>query len=131
MILALELAAQKPPEAKAPEEVAAPANLLGKVNTQAGEARRNENVFITAIDNNAQKESSVRVGMTATAITEFTAASRFFGAEFGLSPSSPIHLGAVRARRDLHGNLNWTHVNSVFAARSFFQAGSVLPAREN
>ncbi len=131
MILALNLAAQKPPEPKVSEEPAAPANLLGKVNTQAGEARRNENVFITAIDNNAQKESNVRVGMTATAITEFTAASRFFGAEFGLAPSNPIHLGAVRSRRDLHGNLNWTHVNSVFTARSFFQVGSVLPAREN
>ena len=131
MILTLNLAAQKPPEPKVSEEPAAPANLLGKVNTQAGEARRNENVFITAIDNNAQKESNVRVGMTATAITEFTAASRFFGAEFGLAPSNPIHLGAVRSRRDLHGNLNWTHVNSVFTARSFFQVGSVLPAREN
>jgi len=131
VILTLNLAAQKPPEPKVSEEPAAPANLLGKVNTQAGEARRNENVFITAIDNNAQKESNVRVGMTATAITEFTAASRFFGAEFGLAPSNPIHLGAVRSRRDLHGNLNWTHVNSVFTARSFFQVGSVLPAREN
>jgi len=131
VILTLNLAAQKPPEPKVSEESAAPANLLGKVNTQAGEARRNENVFITAIDNNAQKESNVRVGMTATAITEFTAASRFFGAEFGLAPSNPIHLGAVRSRRDLHGNLNWTHVNSVFTARSFFQVGSVLPAREN
>ncbi len=131
MILALKLAAQKPPAPKTLEEPAAPANLLGKVNTQAGEARRNENVFITAIDNNMQKESNVRVGMTATAITEFTAASRFFGAEFGLAPSNPIHLGAVRSRRDLHGNLNWTHVNSVFMARSFFQVGIVLPAREN
>jgi hypothetical protein len=131
VVLALELFAQKPPEPKPQAETSAPANLLGKVNTQAGEARRNENVFITALDNNAQKESSVRMGMTATAITEFTAASRFFGAEFGLSPTNAMHLGAVRTRRDLHGNLNWTHANSALAARSFFQVGSVLPAREN
>jgi hypothetical protein len=131
VILALELFGQKPPEPKPQAETSAPANLLGKVNTQAGEARRNENVFITALDNNAQKESSVRMGMTATAITEFTAASRFFGAEFGLSPTNAMHLGAVRTRRDLHGNLNWTHANSVLAARSFFQVGNVLPAREN
>ncbi len=135
MIVAVNSTAQEVPAPKPAEspqtEGATPANLLGKVNTQAGEARRNENVFITAIDNNAQKESNVRLGMTATAITEFSAAARFFGSEFGLSPVNPIHLGAVRARKDLHGSLTWTHANSVVAARSFFQVGSVLPAREN
>jgi len=130
------LFAQKPTESKqapaAPtQETTAPANLLGKVNTQAGEARRNENVFITAIDNNAQKESNVRVGMTATAITEFNSSSRFYGAEFGISPTNPIHLAIAKPQNALHGNLYWSHANSVLAARSFFQVGGVLPAREN
>jgi hypothetical protein len=70
-------------------------NILGRVDVQKGEARRNENIFITALDNNTQKESNVRLGTTATAITEFNAATRYYGAEFGLSPSaaSASHAG--------------------------------------
>lgn len=106
-------------------------NLLGKVDSQSGEAKRNENIFITAIDNNAQKEAATRLGATATAVTEFTASSRFFGAEFGQTPSSLIHLGSARNFQVIHGSLLWTHSNSAFAARSFFQSGGVRPAREN
>jgi hypothetical protein len=134
--ITLPLTAQKPPDPKpaqpaATQETTAPANLLGRVNTQAGEARRNENIFITALDNNAQKESNVRLGMTATAITDFSAASRFFGSEFGISPTNPMHVAASRPQRAMHGSAFWTHANSIFAARSFFQVGNVLPAREN
>ena len=129
------LRAQTPPAPKTPPlpqaEVAANPNLLGKVDTLAGEAKRNENIFITAIDNNTQKESNIRLGTTATAITEFVAGSRFFGAEFGMAASNPIHLANLSASRAIHGNLLWTHANSIFAARSFFQVGAVLPAREN
>jgi hypothetical protein len=113
--------------AKAPET----ANVLGRTNAQAGEARRNENIFITALDNNTQKESNIRLGTTATILTEFNAATRYFGSEFGIAPSSGLHLAAIRPSRALHGNFIWTHANSIFAARSFFQAGDVLPAREN
>ena len=107
------------------------ANILGRVDVQAGEARRNENVFITALDNNAQKEANIRLGTTATAITEFTSALTYFGAEFGLTPSSALHLGPARRPKAIHGNLQWTHANSALAARSFFQVGDVLPARQN
>ena len=127
----MSLQAQKLTEPKPAQETTTPSNLLGRVNTQAGEARRNENIFITAIDNNAQKEASIRVGMTATAISEFHASSRFFASELGVSPNSPIHLALGRNPKSIHGNLYWTHMNSVFAARSFFQVGGVLPAREN
>lgn len=34
-------------------------------------------------------------------------------------------------RSGLHGQLRWTHLNSIFSARSFFQVGNVKPAREN
>ena len=107
------------------------ANILGRVDVQAGEARRNENVFITALDNNAQKEANIRLGTTATAITEFTSALTYFGAEFGLTPSAALHLGPARRPKAIHGNLQWTHANSALAARSFFQVGDVLPARQN
>lgn len=136
-LIALTLAAQsnppaetKPAEAK-PEAASTPANLLGRVNANAGEARRNENIFIMAIDNNAQRESSIRVGMTATPITEFSSASRYFGAEFGISPTNPIHLSPARGLGAIHGAAQWSHLNSIFTARSFFQVGDVRPAREN
>ncbi len=119
------------PKPAAAEAAAPQANLLGRVNTQAGEARRNENIFINAIDNNAQKESSVRLGMTATAVSEFHAATRFYGAEFGVAPNAPIHLPASRVGSAVHGALSWVHANSSLTARSFFQVGDVLPAREN
>lgn len=135
------LQAQTPPEPKPtppppllqPAQAEAPANpnLLGKVNSEAGEAKRNENIFITAIDNNTQKESSIRLGTTATAITEFLASSRYFGAEFGMSATNPIHLLSSGGSQAFHGNLLWTHSNSALAARSFFQVGDLLPAREN
>ena len=133
------LQAQTPPEPKptppppqaAQSEALANPNLLGKVNSQAGEAKRNENIFITAIDNNTQKESSIRLGTTATAITEFLASSRYFGAEFGMSATNPIHLSNSGRSQAFHGNLLWTHSNSALAARSFFQVGDLLPTREN
>lgn len=108
-----------------------PENLLGRVNAAGGEARRNENIFITAINNNAQRESGIRVGMTATPVTELKAESRYYGAELGVSPTGSIHLGAQRIGNGLHGGVYWTHSNSAFTARSFFQVGGVRPAREN
>ncbi|WP_031495850.1 TonB-dependent receptor domain-containing protein [Bryobacter aggregatus] len=121
-----------PPVAAAPSsEKTADLNLLGKVDAQAGEARRNENIFITALDNNAQKESNTRLGTTATPLVEVQSGGRYFGAELGLSTSGPVHLSAQRGGKGVHGNVSWTHSNSLFAARSFFQAGGIRPARQN
>jgi hypothetical protein len=110
---------------------AAPANLLGRTDTQAGEARRNENLFITAIDNNAAKESNNRLGTTATAVEDFSTAARYFGAEFGLAPTALLHLARSKSSGATNGAVQWSHANSIFAARSFFQVGGVKPAREN
>ena len=119
------------PAAEAPKPAPEAANVLGRTNAQAGEARRNENVFITALDNNTQKESNIRLGTTATLLTEFNSATRYFGAEFGVAPSGGLHLSPGRASQNIHGLFLWTHANSIFSARSFFQVGDVLPAREN
>lgn len=104
--------------------------LLGRTNAQAGEAKRNENIFITAIDNNSQKEANVRLGTTATLVEEFQAQNRYFGAEFGNAPATPPHLSAGGAQA-LRANVQWTHGNSALSARSFFQVGAVQPARDN
>ena len=105
-------------------------NLLGKEDITAGESRRNENIQFNAVDNNALKELNVRLGVSATLITEFQPDRSYFGAEFGLSPAATVHLTRT-AREGWHGSLFYNHLNSVTSARSFFQVGGVKPAREN
>ncbi|MEK7405734.1 MAG: TonB-dependent receptor [Acidobacteriota bacterium] len=136
-------AAQQPPardaaaaEKPAPASAAASSqrrvelNLLGITDAAAGESRRNENVQFNLIDNNALKELNVRLGTTATIVEEFAPERGHFGAEFGNAPAEVLHLAAP-AGSGLHGSLWGAHLNSVFSARSFFQAGDVKPARTN
>ncbi len=125
------------PAPKPPATSASPAagrrvelNLLGGANTAAGESRRNENVTFNLIDNNALKELNVRMGNTATIVEEFRPDRNYFGVEFGSRTPAPLHLGPGRVSA-LHGALYESHGNSVFSARSFFQAGEVQPARDN
>ncbi len=106
-------------------------NLLGRTNTQSGESRRNENVQFNLVDNNAKKELGTRLGTTATVFQELSPSRSYFGGEYGTSPSTQIHLSPARSLRAIHGQLFWTHVNSIFTARSFFQVGGVKPSREN
>ena len=140
--LALEGAQKpgKPPEAREPRAEAEPAsapaskrlelNLLGVTDTAAGESRRNENIQFNLVDNNALKELNVRMGTTATIVEEFRAERSYFGAEFGNPPAAPLHPASLRSSA-LHGSLYESHLNSVFSARSFFQAGDVQPAHAN
>ncbi len=106
-------------------------NLLGKTDTGSGESRRNENVQFNPIDNNALKELNVRMGTTATLVPEFQADRGYFSAEFGNKPTAPPHATDAKSPSGFHGSFYETHGNSVFAARSFFQAGPVKPARDN
>lgn len=118
-----------PPAAEAPV-ARTQLNLLGQTDTSSGESRRNENIQFNLIDNNALKELNTRLGVTATFISVFEPQKNYFGAEYGGAPSTPLSLAA--ALRDAwHGNLSWTHQNSITSARSFFQVGGVLPARDN
>ncbi len=105
-------------------------NLLGKADTAVGESRRNENVQFNLIDNYSLKEANLRLGTTATIVNEFKVEQGYFGAEFGTAPKTLITIPAS-LKSGLHGQLRWTHLNSLFSARTFFQVGSVKPAREN
>lgn len=105
-------------------------NLLGQTNTQGGESNRNQNVNINLVNNNAAQELNARVGATATIVTEFEPDRGYFAAEYGNLPRAPIH-ARPQAGAAWHGNVGWTHGNSVFNARSFFQVGGVRPARQN
>ena len=130
-------AAEAQPEPADPPEPEAAAtqnrttlNLLGQTNTQGGESNRNQNVSINLVNNSAAQELNGRVGATATLVPEFQAERGYFSAEYGNPTRAPIHAQAQNGT-DWHGNLFWTHNNSVFNARSFFQVGGVRPARQN
>ncbi|MBI1791766.1 MAG: hypothetical protein HYR60_29930 [Acidobacteria bacterium] len=130
------LVAEEPPRQEAapasqgPTPQRAELNLLGKTDTQSGESRRNENIQFNPIDNNALKELNQRMGTTATIVQEFRPERAYFGVEFGNPPPAPLHVAASKGS-GVHGEVREAHGNSVFSARSFFQAGSVKPAHEN
>ncbi len=142
LLLGAAQAAAQGPASEAPEKSAEPPaqirdaarpadiNLLGQLDAESGESRRNENVHFNLIDNNALKELQVRFGATATIIDVFRVDHGYFGAEFGDRPRHPIHAPAASIPA-WHGTLFETHGNSIFSARSFFQVGEVRPAREN
>src|SRR5258707_15429921 len=69
-------------------------NLLGKVDAEKGESRRNENVQFNLIDNNTRKELNSRVGTSATIVQEFLPERNYYGVEFGSSPTAPLHVAA-------------------------------------
>ena len=105
-------------------------NLLGETSSESGESRRNENVQFNLVDNNALKELNIRLGTTATIISEFAVDRGYFGSEYGKPPTPPVHAPPGRAP-GFHGDAFLRHNNSMFSARSFFQVGPVQPAREN
>lgn len=124
----------------APEQKTAPdkrveLNLLGATDVSRGESKRNENIQFNLIDNNALRELNARLGTSATIVTEFRPELKYFGTEFGNAPAGLVHLDPFRQIRSqafaIHGGLTFSHSNSIFSARSFFQVGGVLPAREN
>ena len=105
-------------------------NLLGEVNSEQGEGRRNENVRLTLIDNNVLRELNERLGISATAVKTFQIDRSYWATEYGGPPGRPLHVPPARAAR-VNGNLYLTHTNSAVSARSFFQVGAVQPARSN
>lgn len=105
-------------------------NLLGQEDTRSGEARRNENVQFNLVDTNTLQELNIRLGATATIVTDFQPDRDYYGAEYGRRARPNLHLPPARGQ-GLHGNIFATHGNSVFSARSFFQFGKVQPANEN
>ena len=105
-------------------------NLLGQVDAEKGESRRNENVQLTLIDNNVLKEINIRMGVSATVVDEFQADKGYFGSEFGGSPDRQFHV-VPNISAGVHGRFYESHNNSLFSARSFFQVGDVKPARTN
>ncbi len=105
-------------------------NLLGEVDAEQGEGRRNENVRITLIDNNVLRELTTRMGTTATVPSDVRIDQAYFAAEYG-QPPKRLRRATAAPVAGLNGDLRWMHQNSVTSARSFFQAGGVRPAHDN
>src|ERR671932_455657 len=129
ILVLLFLAQQTPPAADQSKRT--DLNLLGGTDAAAGESRRNENVQFNLIDNNALKYLNLRLGTNATIVTEFKPERKYFGSEYGAAAPGVIHLAPVKRPDGLHGGVSYGRSDSLFTARSFFQAGTVQPAHEN
>lgn len=116
------------PEKPASKSTEAPARSQPRLTTSG---QRNENVAIWFIDTNAVKEANVRVGTTATAVAEPLAETHYFAAEHGRPAGEMLMLRPVAAPSSWHGEGFWSHQNSIFNARTFFQVGSVKPSHRN
>jgi len=127
--LAMAVAAwgqQTPPPAR--PQASAPKPSRGRLD---GAAQRNENVPLYQIDNNVVKEMNIRLGNSATIVTEASVETNYFASELGRPPGEPFVLRPSGAQARWRGELFEWHQNSVFNARSFFQAGPVQPSRRN
>jgi hypothetical protein len=98
--------------------------------TESAASHRNENVYVVRVDNNALRESLIRVGASITIVNEPGVSANYYGSEFGQAPVEFPFLKAP-SRGGWHGELYETLQNSVFNARTFFQVGPVKPSRQN
>ncbi|MEO7650404.1 MAG: hypothetical protein ABIZ80_08035 [Bryobacteraceae bacterium] len=97
----------------------------------AAAAKRNENVQVNRIDTDALKESNIRLGDSVTIVSQPLVEAGYFATEHGRPPGDQVTLRAVPLLSGWHGELFESHQNAVFNARTFFQAGSVLPSHQN
>src|SRR6185436_10030475 len=102
----------------------------GGSDLETAAAQRNENVKVNLIDNNAVKESLVRLGAAVTPVDFPTPVRSHYGAEYGRALSELPFL-TKQAGRSWHATLSDEMRNSVFNARTFFQVGPVQPSHSN
>ncbi|MBI3473358.1 MAG: TonB-dependent receptor [Candidatus Solibacter usitatus] len=119
-------------DAPAPKPVPKPAPASSaRPSLGASAARRNENVQVNRIDNDGAKESTIRLGDSVTLVPLPLVESGYFASEHGRAAGEPVALRPAPAVSGWHGEVFEAHQNSVFNARTFFQAGDVLPSRQN
>ncbi len=125
-----EAASEESGASPAEEAQSAAAPEGTRTDAASAENRRNENVELTPLDTNAERDANQRLGVTATIVTDFRASQGYFSTEYGNDPSAELHVPPIGVPA-MHGRVYESHLNSVFTARSFFQVGDVKPAREN
>lgn len=94
-------------------------------------ALRNENVAVYLIDTNAIKEAGIRLGDSVTIISEPPVEQNHYATEHGRPPAEGVAVRPARIAPGWHGEASFSHQNSVFNARTFFQVGEVLPSRRS
>ncbi|MFN0167194.1 MAG: hypothetical protein ACKV22_12260, partial [Bryobacteraceae bacterium] len=120
-----------PPVAAAPTATAAPASRRASVNLQGAAGQRNENVQVTRIDTDVQKESNIRLGSQYTPVLKAASEQNFYSVEHGNAPAEKTVVQPAAIAAGWHGELFESHRNSLFNSRTFFQVGGVKPSREN
>ena len=93
-------------------------------------ARRNQNIQVNLVDNQALSEALGRQGVQVRPVTEFSAVRGNYAAELGGVGRDPAILRTDR-QSAYHGEIYETHNNNKLNARTFFQVGEVLPSRSN
>lgn len=96
-----------------------------------GVAQRNENKAIYQIDNNALRELNIRLGDNVTIVSEPPVEVNNYATEHGQPAGESVVLDPVPVPPAWHTEMFWWHQNSVFNARTFFQAGPVRPSHRN
>lgn len=94
-------------------------------------ARRNENVHVSRIDTDRDKEAAIRIGGAYVIATPAPAERNNYTAEHGKAASELVVLRPSPVAGGFHGELFEVHQNSLFNARTFFQVGGVKPSRQN
>jgi hypothetical protein len=130
LLLLVPLAAEEKQQTT-PKTPPQAARDLGRPSLAGAAARRNENVQVNQIDNDALKESNVRLGDNVTLIPHPPVEAGHFATEHGRPPGEQVVLRAAPAASDWHGELFESHQNGVFNARTFFQVGPVKPSHRN
>lgn len=121
---------EKPSTAKKAEAGAGVVESAGSRSARAA-SERNENVWVSKIDNDALKDTGIRLGSDTTLVVQPVIERSYYAAEHGQPSSGLLIPGPVPKLRGWHGELFETHRNSVFNARTFFQVGAVMPSRLN
>jgi len=104
----------------------------GSRGDRAGAALRNENVFASKLDADTQKADNNRIGGSYSIVSRQPAELKFYAVEYGETPAEPPLLNRLANLANAwHLEVFESLQNSVFNARTFFQAGPVLPSRMN
>ena len=111
-------------------EIAVTLEAVEQSGQQEAEARRNQNIQVNLVDNQALDEALARQGAQISPITEFSAVRGNYAVELGGIGRDPQIIRGDR-RSAYHGEVYETHNNNLMNARTFFQVGDVLPSRRN
>jgi hypothetical protein len=129
--LAAAALAQTPPPVP-PAKPAAPATAApARAGLNGAAAMRNENVQVNRIDNDALKESNVRLGDNVTVVSQPPVETNQYATEHGRPAGEAIALRPASPASAWHGELFEYFQSSVFNARKFFQVGPVAPSHQN